>query len=95
MRGSSSKESIYLIRKMSVPHCARGHLRCEKCRIMEKEKKICLLKVYFEPGEIARPVIDIYVDGEKKFCEYDLIKTFENEEEAKRYAKRNMLNLLD
>ncbi|MBS7249952.1 MAG: hypothetical protein KIH08_05085 [Candidatus Freyarchaeota archaeon] len=95
MCGSNSKKSIYIIRKMSVPHCARGPLRCEKCRIMEKEKKICLLKVYLEPGEIARPVLDIYFDGEKKFCEYDLIKTFENEEAAKEYAKRNMLNLLD
>jgi hypothetical protein len=93
--GSNSKESIYVIRKMSVPHCARGPLRCEKCRIMEKEVKICLLKVHFEPGEITRPVIDIYVNGKKKFCEYDLIKTFENEKEAKEYAERNMLNLLE
>jgi hypothetical protein len=95
MRLFDTKESFYVTRKMSVPHCARGPLLCEKCKEMEKEKKICLLKVYLEPGEIARPMIEIYRDGKKRLYEYDVIKTFENEKEAKDYAKRNALNLLE
>nr|MDO8079193.1 hypothetical protein [Candidatus Freyarchaeota archaeon] len=95
MKHFDKKESIYVIRKMSVPHCARGPLRCEKCKEMEREKKICLLKVYFEPGEIARPMIEIYKNGKKRLCEYDLAKTFEDEKEAKDYAKKNALNLLE
>jgi hypothetical protein len=49
MKRFDTKESIFVIRKMSILHCARGPLRCKKCKETEKEKKICLLKVYFEP----------------------------------------------
>ncbi|MEM2145061.1 MAG: hypothetical protein QW279_06855 [Candidatus Jordarchaeaceae archaeon] len=95
MERFDKKESIYVIRKMSIPHCARGPLRCEKCKEMEKEKKICLLKVNFEAGEVTRPIIEINKNGKKCLCEYDIVKTFENENEAKEYAKRNSLNLLE
>lgn len=90
-----AKEPIFIIRKMSIPHCARGPLRCKKCKEAEKVKKICLLKLYFEPGEITRPMIEIYKNKKKCLCEYDIEKTFEDENEAKDYAKRNALNLLE
>lgn len=89
------KESIYVIRKMSILHCARGPLRCEKCRDMEKEKKICLLKISFDAGKVVRPMIEIYKNGKKGLCEYEIVKTFGDEKEAKEYAKRNSLNLLE
>ena len=46
-----------------------------------------------EAGEITRPMIELYQDGEKRLCEYDLVKIFEDKEEAKAYAKRNTLHL--
>jgi hypothetical protein len=39
--------------------------------------------------EIARQMIEIYKNKKKRLCEYDIVKTFEDENEAKEYAKRN------
>ena len=95
MNHNDTRESIYIIRKISVPHCARGPLRCEKCKEAVKKEEICLLKAYIEPGEIARPMIEIYKNGKNFLCEYDVVETFKNENEAADYVKRNKLNLFE
>ena len=80
--------SDYIIRRMSIPHCARGPTRCEKYKEAAEIKKICLLQIYYEPGNIARPVIEIMKDGEPQYCEFDVEKIFEDENEAKDMPKR-------
>ncbi len=83
--------SEFMIKKMSTPHCARGPKLCKKCAEAEKIQKICLLKIFFEPGKVARPTIGILEDGQQQHVEYDLIKTFKDEIEAKEYAKTNKI----
>ncbi len=78
-----------MIKKMSTPHCARGPKLCNKCAEAAKEQKICLLEIFFESGTMARPTIAIEDNGETKYVEYDLLKTFKNEDEAKKYAEKN------
>jgi len=79
----------YVIRRIRLAHCARGPERCEKCREMDREA-ICLLDM--DPpnqGIVTRRVIPLEVDGETVWREYDLVRVFESEAEAREYAAQN------
>ena len=93
MNSLEEKESGYIIKKIIVPHCQRGPQRCEKCKQMAAEKKICLLQIYFKSGEIARPVIEVNKDGKTQWYEFDVLKVFKDEKEAKTYAKKHAIKV--
>ncbi|MHA1298484.1 MAG: hypothetical protein ACTSO9_03470 [Candidatus Helarchaeota archaeon] len=95
MKEGIFKEKNYVIRKMALPHCARGPKWCEKCAEAAKNKRTYLLEVYFDPGTMARPMIEISVQGEKMLNVYDVIKEFKTEEKAREYAKENGLYLIE
>ncbi len=82
-----------IIRKISIPHCARGPKLCEKCAEAARNKKICLLEIFLEPTNVARPTIEIVTDGESNYYEFDVVKTFSSEAEAKEYAAKNKINI--
>lgn len=86
-----------VIRKISIPHCARGPLRCEKCKEMSKEKNICLLKIYFKERKITSPIIELVRNGKRRFFEFEVVKIFKDEIEARNYAEKNAvsINLVD
>ncbi|MFX1518599.1 MAG: hypothetical protein ACFFCD_01555 [Promethearchaeota archaeon] len=85
---------IDVIDKIYVPHCARGPKRCEECKKATEVEKICLIRVYLESSDIARPMSDFVVDGKKMLCEFDVLKVFEDESEAEGYAKKHNINIL-
>lgn len=89
------EENNYVIRKMSLPHCARGSKGCVKCTEAAKNVHIYLLEVYFDPGTITRPVIQVNIRGEKIWQVYDVIKEFKSNEEAKEYAKKKGFKLIE
>lgn len=93
MTSHGEKKSEYIIRTIIVPHCQRGPQRCEKCKQMTAEKKICLLQIYFEEGKIARPVIEVHRDGITQWCEFDVLKVFRDEQEAKAYAEKHAIKV--
>jgi len=83
-------DSIDIIKKMPSIHCARGSELCEKCKIMaEEEEKFCLIRVYLKAGKVARPMTEIFVGCRRIFGEYDVVKVFKNDREAKEYAINN------
>ena len=88
-------EDKYVIRKMSLPHCAKGPKGCKKCAEAAKDKKIYLLKVYADPGTMARPIIEVNIHGEKFWQVYDVVQSFATEKQAKEHAKKNGLNLIE
>jgi len=53
-----------------------------------------LIRVYLEAGNIARPMSDFVVDGKKMLCEFDVFKIFNDEVEAKEYAKKNDITII-
>ena len=65
------------------------HLR--KSREMDAEK-ICLLDIC-PPGvgELQRRVIQVNVDGEEVWREFDVVRAFESEAEARAYADENWI----
>jgi hypothetical protein len=87
------RPSEEVIRKVTVPHCARGSRRCEKCEEAARIEKICLVRIFFDHGGIARPMMEIERDGDKLLLEFDVIRVFKDEEEARRYSKTN--NIVD
>ncbi len=90
--GRLKKTSELIIRKKSIPHCSKGPKLCKKCATAAKKKDIYLLKIYYESGDKARPVIEVTRDDQTKFLEYDLIQMFKDEKEAKQYAKQNNID---
>ena len=84
-----------IIRLLSPPHCARGPKRCSKCEEAAKTKKICLLRIFFDAGEISRPMIEIEREGIWSIHEYDVLRYFENRNEAQSYAKEYGITDID
>jgi len=77
---------IKIIKELPEIHCARGPTLCEKCREAIKKKSFCLIRVYLEPGNEARPITEVYVGCRKVKGEYDVIKRFKSKKAAKKYA---------
>ncbi len=79
----------HIIRKIRLAHCKRGPDVCEKCREMDVEK-ICLLDVCPPgAGEMQRRVIRVNVGGEAVWREFDVVRAFESEADARAYASEN------
>ena len=75
-----------IIRTIRLAHCKLGPERCEPCRTMSEER-ICLLDV--DPpgrGLQQRRVIEVEVHGERVWREYDVLRSFADEREAREYA---------
>ncbi|WP_287585046.1 hypothetical protein [Candidatus Borrarchaeum sp.] len=53
-----------------------------------------MIRVYLEAGNIARPMSDFVVDGKNVLCEFDVFKIFNDEVEAKEYAKNDNINII-
>ena len=94
MKPKNNKETDYIIKWMSLPHCARGPKWCEKCKEATKLKKFYILQVDYGPGEGARPTIEIIKDGKRDFVGYFVIQGFKTQNEAKEYANEQGFNLL-
>lgn len=78
-----------IIRSLRLAHCARGPELCAKCREMDRDVP-CLLDIDPpNPGVVARRAIEVQVGGEKAWREFDVLRTFQDEREARAYAAEN------
>lgn len=84
------KNDNLIIRKIPIVHCMRGTQYCAKCREFYKER-YCLLDISVK-DESARPVIEVERDGKKIMCEYNIVKIFDDLDEAKKFAKKNNIS---
>ena len=76
-----------IIKKITLGHCARGIKTCPKCREVYT-RKYCLLDLS-PSGYAARPVIEVEIDGETVWREYDNIKIFATYDDAFAYARQH------
>ncbi len=72
---------------MVVPHCARGPTRCDKCKVAANNPQLCLVEVFLEHTNVARPIKKFPAIGKEEYYEYQVIRTFTDEAEARQYAK--------
>jgi hypothetical protein len=81
--------SRYIIRKIRLAHCKKGPSICDKCREMDAER-ICLLDICPpRVGEIQRRVIQVGIEDETVWREFDIVRAFESKEAAREYADKN------
>lgn len=78
----------YIIRRIRLAHCKRGPAVCEKCREMDSPK-ICLLDICPpHPGEMQRRVIEVKEGSESTWHEFDVVRIFGSEGEAREFAEK-------
>ena len=95
MERDKNRPYILIIKEIPKIHCARGPIGCQKCKEMIEEGEIFnLLRVFLDAGEIARPMTEILIDNEQVLCEYDILESFKNEIEAKKYAEANNIEIV-
>lgn len=95
MERDKKRPHILLIKEMPKIHCARGPRSCQKCQEMKEEgESFCLLKIFLDGGEIARPMTEIIVDNESILSEYDVLDRFKDIIEAKKYAEDNNVEIV-
>ena len=78
-----------VIRAMRQLHCKRGPARCEQCRAGTATAIMLLDIAPPNPGLVQRPVIEVIRDGQSQWCEYDVLRCFADEAEARAYAAAN------
>ncbi len=85
----------HIIRNIPMVHCARGPETCAKCRTVAGPR-LCLLDVA-PPGQgmVTRRVIECQIDGVKVWREFDIIRTFADEAEARAYAAEHGITDVD
>lgn len=74
-----------VIRKVNYP--------VTQTRPSSQPLKIALLNLCPEnPGQMARPMLPFMIDGKVISREYDVVKVFKTEKDARKYAKKNKIN---
>ncbi len=81
--------SHYLIRRLRLAHCARGPQWCEKCREMDRQVPALLDIDPPNYGLLARRTIEVEWEGARVWREFDVVRTFETEEEARAHAAQH------
>ncbi len=84
-----------IIRLIPMSHCKRGPQACEQCRAMGGPR-ICLLDIDPpDPGMVQRRVIELLIDGERVWREFEIIRTFAAEAEARDWAAAHGITDID
>jgi hypothetical protein len=79
--------SRYIIRPIVLTHCKRGPKVCAECRAMEAQgERWSLLDTSPpHPGREQRRVIEVEEDGERTWREFDVVRVFDSEAEARAF----------
>ena len=95
MERDKNRPHVFMIKEMPKIHCARGPRSCQKCQEMKEEgESFCLLKIFLDGGEIARPMTEIIVDSEPVLLEYDVLERFKDMTEAEKHAEINNVDIV-
>ena len=87
--------SCLVIRVQKALHCARGPERCTKCREAADGPALPKLLDLCPEGDVARPVVTFTRAGKEEHRVYDVVRTFPSLEEAKAFAGKHRIELLD
>lgn len=81
----------FVIRRLRLPHCARGPARCERCRD-DAPARLCLLDTRPEPPEAARPTLEVAPGVHRP---YAVVRTFADDEAARAHAREHGIDDVD
>lgn len=78
----------HVLKKMARIHCARGPKRCKICKEYAEDKRWALLIVNPDENPMAtRPMIELEVDGEMVFQQFDVLAYYDDIKEALNYVE--------
>ncbi|MHA2235353.1 MAG: hypothetical protein ACXABH_08495 [Candidatus Thorarchaeota archaeon] len=77
-----------IIRVIEGVHCAKGPKGCKKCEEAGVQDKLCLIRIFKEASEEPRPIIELERE-DQQFFTYDVLKCFDNVQQAHDYAQKN------
>lgn len=83
---STPDVSCLVLRTMTLPHCARGTGSCAACRAAAQAAPKPTLLNLCTDGPEARPVVELEQSGVVRRSFYEVVRVFEGEEEASRFA---------
>lgn len=92
----TSKLSELFIKKLLLPHCAKGADKCDECKkAVAQGERYYLIRVYYvSAGEMSRPMTMVNNNGVKKLYEFDVENIFDNAEAAMVYSRQNKVTVL-
>lgn len=79
----------FIIKEIPLSHCAKGPDRCDVCKKLASEKKLCLLRIYPESQGRTMRVIEYTINDKKGLYEFEVEEIFKEEADAKKYSKEN------
>lgn len=77
------------IRAQKPLHCARGSLRCARCKAAEQQPAKPRLLDLCPDGDQARPTIQITREGKQQVRVYDVLQTFDSADGAEAFAREH------
>ena len=83
----SEGEHEDIIRVIEGVHCAKGPKGCKKCQDEGVQNKLCLIRIYTDASEEPRPVIELSEREDQQYYTYDVLKCFDNIQQAHEYAE--------
>ena len=78
-----------IIRRVGLGHCKKGPSVCRECREMGEGRPSLLELIPPRQDGIQRRLIQVDWEGEALWREYEIVKVFATEAEAREYAGRN------
>jgi hypothetical protein len=82
-----------IIRATRTQHCSRGPIICAKCRAMDEVKWMLLDIEPPNEDRVARPVVELVLNGKPEYRVYDVMRVFVSEDEAREYATEYQIPL--
>lgn len=80
-----------IIRRIRLAHCARGPELCAQCREMDREVPALLDVDPPNYGQVARRMIAVTMAGVEVWREFDVVRVFASEEEARAYGEEHRI----
>ena len=85
----------HIVRRIRFTHCKQGPDICEDCRRTNNER-ICLLDIDPKDADLMqRRLIEVEIEGEKVWREYDVVRSFNTDDEARQYAEQESISDID
>jgi len=84
-----------IIRRVRMAHCKRGPDKCDVCRRWDAEE-FCLVEL-FRPGESQGQMrlVEAAIDGDRRWWEFEVVRRFVGEEEARAYGRLEGIEVVD
>ena len=84
-----------VVARIRLAHCKRGPERCPECQAMDREAWSLLALYAPGEGEAQRRVMEVELEGLRTWRAFEVLRVFNDEEEARSAASAGGIPVLD